>query len=467
MASSSQKTLFSKSLLSLVLLFCYIIIVSNCTKNDAAEPDPKPDESTLKSSFDLIQEQIFTTSCATPGCHESDKDNSFKQHGLILAKGKAYKNLINITPKNLNAITDKLKLVTAFKSAESLLFHKLNWNTEHHAKSYGSPMPLGGKSLYAGQIEFVRRWIEAGAPEKGKVVDEKLLEDKTEAIVDDANFAALDAPKSTEGFQLKVEKFEIAPNFEREIFVRRDIGNASEVFVNRYKLKSRQNSHHMVIYSFKEKAILPPLNQIRDLRNPNNTLNLITAISTADHIFLGGGSDSQGEYYFPEGTALLLPTNATVDLNPHYFNKTNSIRYGENYVNFYTVEKEKVKNVVKMLNLANQSISIKPNERKTISKSWTFPTANNIVMLTSHTHKLGEKFLIKIKGGARDGEVVYETTDWEHPLVKNFEKPLQLLKGEGLTSEVTYFNNTNKTVKFGLTSEDEMNIIFGYYYEVK
>ena len=31
-------------------------------------------------------------------------------------------------------------------------------------------------------------------------------------------------------------------------------------------------------------------------------------------------------------------------------------------------------------------------------------------------------------------------------------------------SEVTYFNNSAKAVSFGLTSEDEMNIIFGYYY---
>ena len=29
---------------------------------------------------------------------------------------------------------------------------------------------------------------------------------------------------------------------------------------------------------------------------------------------------------------------------------------------------------------------------------------------------------------------------------------------------ITDNNTTNKTVNFGLTSEDEMNIIFGYYY---
>jgi hypothetical protein len=77
---------------------------------------------------------------------------------------------------------------------------------------------------------------------------------------------------------------------------------------------------------------------------------------------------------------------------------------------------------------------------------------------------MGEKFQIKILGGTRNGEIVYENTDWEHPLVVNLSTPIQLKAGEGLTSVVTYNNTTSKTITFGLTSEDEMNIIFGYYY---
>jgi Copper type II ascorbate-dependent monooxygenase, C-terminal domain len=49
--------------------------------------------------------------------------------------------------------------------------------------------------------------------------------------------------------------------------------------------------------------------------------------------------------------------------------------------------------------------------------------------------------------------------------VKNFATPIALKKGEGLTSVVTYNNTSNQKINFGLTSDDEMNIIFGYYYE--
>ena len=98
------------------------------------------------------------------------------------------------------------------------------------------------------------------------------------------------------------------------------------------------------------------------------------------------------------------------------------------------------------------------------STDFTFSKAVTVITLTSHFHKLGQKFQIKILGGARNGEIVYENTDCEHPLVINFTTPIQLKAGEGLTSVVTYNNTTTKTVNFGLTSEDEMNIIFGYYY---
>jgi hypothetical protein len=449
--------------LSVIIILFVAIYLSQCTSSSTPAIID-----TGAASFDLIQDQILTPNCATAGCHASEADASYKEHKLVLVKGKAYNNLVGKTPQNPNAVYDNLKLVSKFKSAESLLYHKLTWNSAHHGgKSYGSYMPLGSTALYVGQIEYIRRWIEAGAPQTGDVADISLLADRTASVVDDKNFTPLEAPAAGTGYQMKVEKFEVAPNYERELFVRKALGNTTDIYVNAFKLKSRANSHHMVVYDFRNKEQLPLLNQVRDLRNPDNTLNLLTAISASNHVFMAGGSDASQVYSFPEGTAMYIPANATLDLNPHYFNKTKSILYGENYVNFYTTPKEKVQNVVKMLDLGNQNIPILPGQRVTHTKNWTFNTNRNIVMLTSHTHKLGEKFEIRIKGGKRDGELVYETDNWEHPLVKNFDKPIELLKGEGLTSHITYYNPGTKTVSFGLTSEDEMGIIFGYYYEPK
>ncbi|MVM32891.1 hypothetical protein GO755_22820 [Spirosoma sp. HMF4905] len=430
----------------------------SCSKTATDAPDP-----TEMASFDLIQQKILTPSCATSGCHLSEKDGTFIQHGLVLAAGVAYENLVGVDPKNSDAKTDGLKRVKPFASLESLLYHKLNISASHHSgRQYGNPMPLGGATLPDGQIEFVRRWIEAGAPKTGSVADATLLDDKTTTVT---TYDPLPVPAVGTGFQMAVPLFDIQPNFERELFTRRMVGNTQDVYVNRYETKMRSGSHHFVAYDFRNKSSLPNLNDIRDLRNPDNSLNLLTAITMSNHVYLAGSQAQYQDYTFPAGAALLIPAGASFDLNSHFVNKTTSVMKGEAQINLYTVDKSTVTQVVQTLDLSNTNLNLPANTRVTMTKSFTFDKPRKVLTLTSHMHKLGEKFVIKIRGGTRDGEVVYTSTDWEHPDIITFATPISLQKGEGLTSEITYNNTTTKAVSFGLTSEDEMGIIFGYYYE--
>ncbi len=153
------------------------LFFSACQKKPSPEPNPTV---TPSSTFSQIQRRILTPTCATAGCHASSQDPGYASHQLILAAGRAYKNLFNVIPVNTLAIADGLLRVKPYKSLESLFYHKLNFDSSHHGgKQYGSPMPLGGSPLSVGQIDFVRRWIEAGAPETGVVADSTLLDDKT------------------------------------------------------------------------------------------------------------------------------------------------------------------------------------------------------------------------------------------------------------------------------------------------
>jgi Copper type II ascorbate-dependent monooxygenase, C-terminal domain len=447
----------------LSLLLAFALLMAACSKqvvDDAVVPP------TANTTFGLIQQRILNTSCATAGCHASEADASFKQHGLVLAAGVAYKNLVGIDPKNTLSLTDGHKRVKAFESAKSLFYHKLNVDVSHHSgKSYGNPMPLGSDPLTVGQIEFVRRWIDAGALPDGNLIDPTLLDDKTPSTANNGNWTAPAPPTAGQGYQLKIDAFDITPNFERELFVRRTVGNPDDIYVSRFTVNMRPGSHHFIAYDFSDKTALPMLNQVRDLRNADNTLNLLTALQMRNQVYLAGAQSPTAEYAFPAGYALLVPANATLDLNTHYVNRTKSVMKGEAYINFYTVPKANVTRVVKALNLGNTSLTTQPGERKTFTKTFTFSKPTQVLAVTSHMHKIGEKFVVKISGGARNGEVVYTTTDWEHPEMTTFAKPISFAKGEGLTSEITYFNNTAKTVSFGLTSDDEMGIIFGYYYE--
>ena len=319
----------------------------------------------------------------------------------------------------------------------------------------------GGTNLTSGQIEFIKQWIIKGAPKKGSVVDENILTSNT---VCSQAFVPMTAPATTEGFQLAINAFTVRAKTEREVFVNRTSPNTSTVYVNKITMQGRPNSHHFVLYGFQNNTLLPPANQLRDLYNANGTLNITTFAQMQNHIFLGGGTDVNTTYTFPAGVALKIPPATALDLNAHYFNQQNTNLIGENYINMYTVSQANVVKEAQSINFANYNFSIPATSRKTITTNFTFDKEVTVITLTSHFHKLGEKFQIKILGGPRNGEVVYENTDWEHPLVINLTTPIQLKAGEGLTSVVTYNNITNKIVNFGLTSEDEMNIIFGYYY---
>lgn len=436
-------------------LFIASFFLESCKKN--AEKDAVG-ASTAKDSWTIIQEKILTPSCATSGCHASTSDPNFAQHNLVLTSAVAYDNLVNSVSRNVAAKAAGLLRVKAGDYLNSFLYQKIDCQT---ASQYGALMPLGGPNLTLGQIEFIKQWIIKGALKTGSIVDETLLNNTTTCT---QAFVPLPAPPAAEGFQLSINPFTVSPNTEREVFLSRNTPNTSTVYINKIVMQGRPNSHHFVLYGFQNATLLPPVNSIRDLYNADASINTATFAQMQNHIFLGGGTDVNTSYTFPSGVALKIPPATPLDLNAHYFNKQTISFTGENYINMYTVPQANVVKEAQSINFANYNFSIPANSRKTITTDFIFAKAVTVITLTSHFHKTGEKFQIKILGGTRNGEVVYENTDWEHPLVVNLSIPIQLKAGEGLTSVVTYNNTSARVINFGLTSEDEMNIIFGYYY---
>ncbi|HRI78630.1 MAG TPA: hypothetical protein PLR06_03765 [Cyclobacteriaceae bacterium] len=440
-----------KSVAGLILTGMLIIVVCSCKENGTPE-----------STFDQLQSKILTPSCAISGCHASKNDVTFSQHELILEKNVAYANLVNIRPKNTNAQADGLLRVKPGEPEKSLFIHKLHLY-DHHMQDYGNPMPLGLTKLSMGQLEFIEQWINAGAPKTGIVADASLLADE---VAQTENFVPLAPPDAGKGFQINISKFSVSPFFEREFFVYKYLGNTQEIFVNRFEINMRMNSHHFVLYDFNSSLppnFIPQPDVVRDIRNLDGSLNSANMFLMAYHVYVVGSQSPYLNYEFPPGVALRMGANMSLDFNSHYVNKEPTPIDGEVNINFHTTPQASVVKEAKTLNLNNTIITLKPNQRTVISKSFTMSSDISVIALTSHTHQLGEKFVIKIIGGTRNGEIVYTSTDWHHPQFVKYDPPLVLHPGEGLKSEITYNNTKSQTVSFGLTSEDEMGIIFGYY----
>jgi hypothetical protein len=416
-------------------------------------------------SFAQLQTSVLTPNCAVSGCHVSA--SAAASGNLVLSPDVAYDNLVGAPPSNLAAQRDGLKRVTPLKPDSSLLFQKIVVALAAHGGNYGNVMPVGAQALPQGQVDFIRKWIEAGAPRTGDVADATLLTNKTPQSA--SVFVPLVAPATGQGFQMHVDSFGVRANFERELFVYRSLGNSADIYVNRIQTSMRALSHHFVLYSIDPSMApgwpcVPAANVVRDIRNADGSMNLLNMIPMACHVFVAGSMTQTSDYVFPAGVALRLPASMSIDMNVHYVNRTTSEVPGEAYANLYTIPLLQVQKVAHTLNMSNTSFSLPAGKETTVEKTFTVSQPTTVFMLTSHMHMLGTRFQIKIVGGSRDGELVYESTDWEHPQTITFTQPIVLQAGQGLKSVITWNNTTNHVVTFGLQSTDEMGIIFGYYY---
>lgn len=434
------------------------LVLASCGDSPTEQPAPTP-----RSSFEQLNEKILTKSCAISGCHVTGSAMSIES-GLVLEATVAYANLVGVAPKNESAVAHGLLRVKPGSIDSSFLYVKLS--DPEHFGGYGARMPLGADALSAGQMEFIRAWIMAGAPKTGSVADSTLLDDHSHQP---DTFIPLAVPAPGTGFQISTGVFDIAPNFERELFVLRPLGNTSAVYVNRIETSMRSGSHHLVLYTYKSTipaSVVPQQNVIRDIRRTDGSMDNSAMQPMGYHVFFSGAMTPHETYVLPPGVALRLPPNQAIDMNSHYVNTTSQVRGGEAMANFYTVDSAAVQKVAQPLFLNYDAFTLPAKQRTTISKTFVMPRRRTFILLNSHMHKRGEKFVIKISGGARSGEIVYTSTDWNHPPVKQFnDAPLTLERGEGLTSEVTYYNETNHPIEFGLTSDDEMDIIYAYFYE--
>jgi hypothetical protein len=133
--------------------------------------DPKPAAYTPPDgSYKLVFEKIFKPSCGLSNCHAQEGD--FGHHGLV--NDYTYEHLLTEEVKNNDALAAELKLIVPGDATNSYLYAKISWEDSPH--QFGQKMPTGGLTLTDNQVEFVRQWIAAGAPETGHVADQTLLE---------------------------------------------------------------------------------------------------------------------------------------------------------------------------------------------------------------------------------------------------------------------------------------------------
>ena len=138
------------------------VILSACNRQ-TVEPYAAPD-----SSYGLIYNNVFRTTCSLSGCHDGQAESP------SLTGENVYASLVNGIPSNGQARDAGLLLIKPFDSDSSFLYQKLAFDST--AFKFGSPMPQGGLTISDHAVTFIKDWIDAGAPELGHVADRSLIE---------------------------------------------------------------------------------------------------------------------------------------------------------------------------------------------------------------------------------------------------------------------------------------------------
>lgn len=122
-----------------------VLVLFSCGGDD--------EEGEISATLSSLQENIFSPTCATAGCHSSGA----RSGSLVLEEGSSFGNLVNI-----DSTESDLKRVLPGGPDNSYLIHKLN-GTQSSVGGSGSQMPLGSSPLSEEAIQKIREWIAAGA----------------------------------------------------------------------------------------------------------------------------------------------------------------------------------------------------------------------------------------------------------------------------------------------------------------
>jgi len=438
-----------------------------------------PDEN---SAYHAIQEYVFDRSCASSACHAAPANS----RGLSLEYGLSYDALVGVVPQNPAAAAAGMKLVDPENPENSFLLTKL---IGPESADQGSRMPFGGGMIHEAKIDAIRTWIEAGAPETGKVAgigDLGVLRDPGEIFEPPA------PPLPGQGYQLRLPPFKIEPGTEREVYYNTQIkdenGNSVEgdIFINRVEIFYPAGSHHFILYRITEEGLakgilnngitpgiaVNPEDDFRELDTDNP--DPVFGVFGGDRLFVVGTQTDDTLFQFPEGVGLRLPGDTIYDLNSHYINLLgDETLIGETYVNIYTLPEEEVKYEAVEIFVSNRGINVPPGTTRVAKLTWyvedelerrghTPDTELNVFLLTSHMHRHGELFEIFQKS---TGEMLHRSIAYDDAPIDIYDPVLRLDVNDGLRFECIHNNyDTDEPLIFGLTSEDEMCIIFGYYY---
>src|SRR5262245_32778078 len=167
----------------------------------------------------------------------------------------------------------------------------------------------------------------------------------------------------------------------------------------------------------------------------------------------------------PQGGRGPSSTAANVYANLHYHNYGATPVNTDAVFNFIPARKGTVKHHAQAFTVGTLQFDIPANGSASVTGDWHAPTDLNLVSVSTHQHRRGTDVLVHmIDAAGNDMGALVDSPNWEHPSVRWFQQVMRLQAGEGFRFTCSWRNPDDHPVHFGVTSEDEMCFVTGYFY---
>jgi hypothetical protein len=274
----------------------------------------------------------------------------------------------------------------------------------------------------------------------------------TVACSDSAEDDILPPPPEGEGVQLSYSA--VAPA-GKEIWKCNvtDLPSASWLNVNRVESVQNDAVHHMDLMAV---ALAAP-----DLQPGEYDCADVYAQYPKlmdDGILIYASQQATQHIQLPPGTVAELLPRLRVMHEIHYVNTADEDVTAFSKINAYRYDPDKVEKTI--WGGAVRDLDIHVPAGATAHVEWTRCTMNadvDVLFMSSHTHKLADKTVIRRFDGNATGEVMYTNTDWHAPPLQDFTAaPIHVPAGSGFEFECHYRNPSAAEVKWGFTADEEM-----------
>ncbi|MDG2307574.1 MAG: hypothetical protein P8R42_23555 [Candidatus Binatia bacterium] len=445
------------------------------------EPPPgEPSCSTgevFGSTFKAIQANIFEQrGCTQQVCHGSSAAG-----GLDLSPDVAYQNLFQV-----DSVGSRWRLIEPGDKDRSHLWLKVAAKLDPSITVAGATMPSGLPPISEDELEALRLWIYAGAPENATVLGTEDLLGACLPEIKPIIVEPLDPPAAGEGIQFVLPPVLLKASSEHEICFATHYDFTDQVpdwaidptglyfRFSGQELRQDPQSHHLVLIhadfdpdtsvdhpSFgtwtcgggaSHSDVCDPLD-LGSCGDDGYCHSEIDPVSigcigygppgggfgiTAQQI--GGAQEAQAFIEFREGVFGQMPLRGIAYWSSHAFNLTNEDTLLNGRINFpfaaeQTFPLQQIFNVEAVF-----SPTAAPYTEQTICNSEQLPQGARLFGLTSHTHEKGKYFWAELP----DGTMIYENFIYNDPVKQFFSPELEFDSEDPADRRIRYcarYNN--------------------------